>query len=90
MEFEWDRRKAAANSRKHGVSFEEAASIFGDPLAVTFQDPDHSLEEERHITFGMSRLGRLLVISHVDRAESTRIISARLMTRQERMIYEED
>lgn len=90
MELEWDKRKAAANSRKHGVPFEEAGTIFGDPLAVTFPDPDHSLDEDRYITFGMSRLGRLLVVSHVDRTNGTRIISARLMTRQERTIYEED
>jgi uncharacterized protein len=90
MEFEWEKRKAAANSRKHGVSFEEAATILGDPLAITFPDPDHSLREDRYITFGMSRLGRLLVVSHTHRTNSTRIISARLMTRQERIIYEED
>jgi uncharacterized protein len=90
MEFEWDRRKAAVNNRKHGVSFEEAATVFGDPLAITFSDPDHSLEEERRITFGMSRLNRLLVVSHADRSNGIRIISARLMTRRERTIYEED
>ena len=90
MELEWDKRRAAANSRKHGVSFEEAGTIFGDPLAITFPDPDDSLDEDRYITFGMSRLDRLLVVSHVHRTNSTRIISARLMTRQERTIYEED
>lgn len=90
MEFEWDRKKAVANDGKHGVSFEEAATVFGDPLAITFHDPDHSLEEERHVTFGMSRPGRLLVVSHADRSGNTRIISARLMTRQERTIYEEE
>ena len=90
MEFEWDERKAATNERKHGVSFHEAASLFGDPLAITFPDPDHSEYEHRFITFGMSRLGRLLVIAHADRGFRIRIISARLMTRQERKIYEEE
>jgi uncharacterized protein len=90
MEFEWDRREAVANNRKHGVSFEEDATVFGDPLAITFADPDHSLEEERYITLGVSRLGRLLAVSHVDRTNCTRMISARHMTRQERTIYEED
>jgi len=90
MEFEWDRKKAAANRLKHGVSFEEAASVFGDPLAITFPDPDHSSEEDRCITFGMSQLERLLVVSHTNRRNSTRIINARLMTRHERSIYEED
>lgn len=82
--------KAATNERKHRVSFQEAATVFGDPLAVTFEDPDHSLQQERHITFGMSRLGRLLVVAHADLADSTRISGARLMTRQERTIYDED
>ena len=89
MEFEWDERKAAANKRKHKVSFHEAASVFGDPLAVTFPDPDHSEYEHRYITFGMSRSGGLLVVAHADRGLRIRIISARLTTRQERKIYEE-
>ncbi|MFH1117643.1 MAG: BrnT family toxin [Pseudomonadota bacterium] len=90
MKYEWDREKAVASKRKHGVSFEEAGTVFGDPLAVTFQDPDHSLEEERYVTFGMSRLNRLLVVSHAEIPNITRIISARLMTRHERTIYEEE
>jgi uncharacterized DUF497 family protein len=72
------------------VSFSEAATVFGDPLALTFPDPDHSLEECRYITFGLSQLGRLLVVSHAQRSDRTRIINARLMTRYERKIYEED
>lgn len=89
MEFEWDPNKADANKRKHGVTFQEGTSIFGDPLAITFADPDHSGHEERSITFGMSSQKRLLVVSHADRENRTRIISVRLMTRKERKIYEE-
>ena len=88
MVFDWDLRKASANIRKHGVSFQEAASIFGDPLSITFTDPDHSNNECRFITFGLSLQKRMLVISHKDGENSTRIISARLMTRKERKIYE--
>ena len=89
MEFEWDSRKAAANYRKHDISFQEAATIFGDPLAITFEDPDHSMDEKRYITFGFSQQKRLLVVSHTHRRERIRIITARLMTRKERRIYEE-
>lgn len=90
MEFEWNPRKADSNKQKHGVTFQEAATVFGDPLAITFADPDHSEHEQRYITFGLSTQKRLLVVSHVDRGNKTRIISARLMTRNERKIYEED
>lgn len=89
MEFEWDPQKAKVNEQKHDLSFHEGATVFGDPLAITFPDPDHSEDEERYLTFGLSRLNRLVVISHTQRAEKMRIISARLMTRQERKIYEE-
>jgi hypothetical protein len=89
MEFDWDPKKASVNILKHGVSFQEAATIFGDPLAITFADPDHSNSECRYITFGLSLQKRLLVVSHKDGENSTRIISARLMTRKERIIYEE-
>jgi uncharacterized DUF497 family protein len=89
MEFEWDSRKAAVNLRRHKVSFQEAATVFGDPLAVTFEDPDHSLAEKRYITFGLSQQKRLLAVSHTEREERTRIISARPLTRKERKIYEE-
>ncbi len=88
MEFEWDPRKAAANDRKHNVSFQEAVTIFGDPLAITFEDPDHSMNEKRYITFGLSLQKRLLVVSHTERGDRTRIINARLLTRKERRIYE--
>ena len=89
MEFEWDPEKAQANEQKHDLTFHEGATVFGDPLAITFPDPDHSVDEERYLTFGLSRLNRLVVISHTQRAGKTRIISARLMTRQERKIYED-
>ncbi|MDA1349812.1 MAG: BrnT family toxin [Chloroflexi bacterium] len=89
MEFEWDPQKAEANQRKHGVTFHEGATVFGDPLAITFADPDHSDDEERYLTFGLSRLDRLIVVSHTERGDKTRIISARLMTGRERGIYEE-
>ncbi len=90
MRFEWDPKKAAANQKKHGVSFHEAATVFGDPMAYTFDDPDHSIEEQRWLTFGKSAVGRWLMVSHYDQAEMVRIISARLMTRREKKIYEQD
>ncbi len=89
MEFEWDPDKATVNGKKHGVTFLEAATVFGDPLAITFGDPDHSVSEHRYLTFGLSRFDRLLVVSHTDREGRIRIISARVMTRQEVKIYEE-
>ena len=89
MEFEWDAPKAATNLKKHGVSFDEAASVFLDQLAVSGPDPDHSVGESRYITFGMSSLGRLLAVSHTYRPGGIRIISARRVTRSERKIYEE-
>ena len=88
MEFEWDKDKAELNLKKHETSFHEAASIFGDALAVTFDDPDHSVGEYRLITFGLSLFNRLLVVSHTEREGRIRIISARPMTKQERNIYE--
>ena len=88
MKFEWDPKKAATNLKKHGVTFQEAATVFGYPLAITFQDPDHSMDEERHMTFGQSLKKRLIVVSHTERKDRTRIISARLMDRKERVIYE--
>lgn len=89
MRFEWDSKKAAANLKKHEVTFQEAATVFGDPLAITFQDPDHSEDEERQITFGLSLQKRLIVVAHTERKNRTRIISARLMNGKERGIYEE-
>jgi uncharacterized protein len=89
MEFEWDDDKAEANERKHGVSFPEAQTVFADLLALTGYDPDHSHDEDRYITMGTSLEGRLLVISHTDRAEHVRIISARTASRKERKDYED-
>ena len=88
MEFEWDKGKAELNLKKHGTSFYEAATVFGDPLAITFDDPDHSVDEYRLITFGLSRFNQLLVVSHIERKDKIRIISARPMTKQERKLYE--
>jgi uncharacterized protein len=89
VNFEWDLRKSAQNLRKHGVSFHEAATVFGDPLSMTYQDPDHSTIEQRFLTIGTSRAGRLLIVAHADRGENARIISARKVTRRERKQYEE-
>ena len=89
MKFEWDPKKATANVKKHGVTFQEAATIFGDPLAITFDDPDHSMSENRYITFGLSLQKRLIVVSHTEHGDRTRVINARLMDRKERRIYEE-
>jgi uncharacterized protein len=89
MHFEWDPAKARKNRRKHGVSFEEASSVFYDSLAVTGLDPDHSEGEERMVTFGMSSQSRLLVVAHTERGNAVRIISARIATQYERNIYEE-
>ena len=89
MEFEWDPDKADSNLVKHGVSFHEAGTVFGDPLALTYFDPDHSDDEDRYLTFGLSNQNRLVVVSHTDRDDRTRIISARPATRQERMSYEQ-
>ena len=88
-QFEWDADKAAANLRKHGVSFDEAITAFGDALSILLPDPDHSLEEERFVVLGMSNVGRLLVVTFVERPPRTRIISARLATRREHHDYEE-
>lgn len=89
MRFEWDAAKAAVNVRKHGVSFDEAASVFLDPLAVSGADPEHSTREVRYLTFGISGLGRLLAVAHTHRPGGIRIISARRATRSERKVYEE-
>jgi uncharacterized DUF497 family protein len=88
MRFEWDREKASRNLRKHRVSFDEAVTVFYDPLSATFDDPEHSVDERRFITVGYSARGRLLVVSHSERDEVLRIISARLATRRERKRHE--
>jgi uncharacterized DUF497 family protein len=90
MDFDWDVKKAARNLKNHRVSFKEAATIFDDPLARTFDDPDHSLDEQRFITIGISEQGKLLIAAHSDRGDAIRIISARETTRGERKLYEEE
>ena len=88
VRFEWDPEKEARNLRKHGVSFEEASTVFGDALAGTILDPRHSEFEVRFVTMGMSSGGQLLVVAHTDEDESIRIISARVATGHERRRYE--
>lgn len=88
MEFEWAPNKAASNFAKHNVSFHEASTVFADPLSLTFFDSEHSHDESRYITIGESMLRRLLIISHADRGQRIRIISARKTTLRERRIYE--
>jgi len=85
--FEWDPDKAHANLAKHGVSFEEAATAFADPLSFTRFDPDHSAHEDRFLLLGATQSGRLVVVAHTDRGESIRIINARLASRRERRTY---
>ena len=89
MTYEWDPAKAAANGKKHRVSFEEAASVFLDALALTFWDPDHSAEEDREVTIGRSAQQRILFVAHAAREDRIRIISARQATSRERRQYEE-
>ena len=89
MEFEWNPDKAAVNLSKHGISFQEAATVFKDSLSVTFPDSDHSIRENRYVMIGISSLGKLLVVSHTDREDRIRIISARTATRPEKRFYEE-
>jgi uncharacterized DUF497 family protein len=88
VRFEWDSKKARSNLRKHGVSFHEATTALRDPLSTTGQDPDHSDNEQRFITFGLSVRGRLLVVGYTERSDTIRIITARPATRRERSIYE--
>ena len=90
MEFEWDSAKATANLRKHGVSFVEASSVFLDLLAITIFDPEHSHEEDRYITVGVSAAARILMVAHTDRGNRVRIINARELTRTERRDYEDE
>ena len=89
LAFEWDPDKAKSNLAKHGVSFEEASTIFGDPLSLTIPDPAHSQTEARFVILGLSHLGRLLVVIHTERDDNIRVISARRASRRERKEYEE-
>ena len=90
MSFEWDKKKAVSNLRKHGVSFEEASTALRDSFSATAHDPDHSEDEDRFVTLGISSIGRLLAVAHTERGNNIRIISARLAIKLERQIYEED
>jgi hypothetical protein len=89
LSFEWDPRKAAANFRKHRVSFDEARTAFADPLGRVVDDPRHSMDEQRDVLIGSTERGRLVAVMFTERAETIRIISARLVTRRERIDYEE-
>lgn len=87
--FEWDPQKARQNLRKHGVSFEEAATVFADPLSLTIADPLHSDQEDRFVTIGRSANGKVIVVIHTDRGDRLRIISSRAATPREQVAYEE-
>jgi uncharacterized DUF497 family protein len=87
--YEWDSGKAAANLNKHSVAFTEAATVFLDPLALTYRDPDHSEGEQRYVTIGESAQGRVILVAHLDRGDRIRIISARKATRKEVHEYRE-
>jgi uncharacterized protein len=89
VRFVWDAKKAAANLRKHGVDFREAATVFEDPLSLTFPDPDHSEREHRFLTVGLSAVRRTLVVSYTESGDTIRVISARSATPRERKFYEE-
>lgn len=89
MEFEWDKQKAKSNLSKHGISFEEAQTVFDDPLYVDFYDPDHSEDEDRYIIVGESSNSRVLLVSYTERGDKIRIISARQVTKQELLAYQE-
>lgn len=88
LRFEWDSKKNLVNKRKHGIAFEEASTIFGDPLSLTIRDPAHSLGEDRYITVGTSMKSRLIVVVHTERSNTIRIITARKATSNERKQYE--
>lgn len=89
MEFQWDKQKAKSNLSKHGISFEEAQTVFDDPLYVDFYDPDHSEDEHRYIIIGESSKSHILLVSYTERGDKIRIISARQVTQQERKAYQE-
>jgi uncharacterized protein len=89
VDYDWDDQKAESNLEKHGVSFEEAATVFDDPLYVDFYDPDHSVDEHRYLIMGQSTAGRLLIVSYTERDEVVRLISAREVISAERRAYEE-
>lgn len=91
LKFEWDEEKARANLTKHGISFEEAVTVFDDPFSLTIDDPLHSIQEDRFFTIGYSQVQRLIIVVHTERGiDNIRIISARIATKRERRIYEQD
>jgi len=89
MNFEWGEEKATANLKKHGIGFDEAATVFGDPFSITMPDPDHSVNEQRYVDIGSSDKGRVLVVAYTQCGSSIRIISCRKATPSERRFYEE-
>ena len=89
LNFEWDQKKARSNAKKHGVTFDEASTVFGDALSLTIPDPAHSEAEKRFVTVGGSHRGKLVVVVHTERGDNIRIISARPANRRERKAYEE-
>ena len=89
MNFEWNDNKAISNERKHGISFREASTVFNDPLALTFDDPDHSIGEERFIAFGKTNTDKYIIVAYTWRENTIRIISARLMSKTEQRIYKD-
>ena len=89
-DFEWDPEKAEKNLLKHNVEFEEARTVFDDPIFITFLDEEHSIDEERYITIGLSNKGRLLLVAHAERNDRIRIISARKATKNEEKFYQEE
>lgn len=89
LEFEWDENKATANYQKHGISFDEAKTVFNDPFSITIADPEHSLDEDRYIDIGLSARGRILVIVYTERKSKIRIISCRQATAREQSTYEQ-
>jgi uncharacterized DUF497 family protein len=90
LTFEWDSRKARSNIAKHGVTFEEASTVFADSLSLTIPDPEHSESEQRYVTMGRAFTGKLLVVAHTDRGDNIRLISARRASRRERRSYEKE
>ncbi len=90
LSFEWDEEKANANLRKHGISFDEAATIFLDPFSITIPDADHSIDELRYVDIGSSKKGRVLVVVYTERGARIRIIGCRKATPSERRMYEEE
>ena len=89
IKFDWDPGKARRNLRKHGIGFNEASTVFADTLSITIPDPDHSQDEERWVTMGLSHRQRLLVVVYTEEEETIRLISARTADRLERRKYEE-